>query len=112
MLPACLLTPCVRALGLHLATARYEDTPTSQIDVIKGDLRPKFIDQEQLNDEILHEMMPLFEEWSGVKLKPAIAYGLRVYQNNSALLMHTDKIEVLSVICLADCDCIAHRNKL
>lgn len=46
-------------------TARFEDTPTHQIDVIKGAIRPKFIDQEQLNQDILLEMKPLFEEWSG-----------------------------------------------
>jgi hypothetical protein len=84
----------------HLATARYEDTPARQIDVIKGDLRPKFIDQDALNREILLGLQPMFEEWAGVPLKPAIAYGLRVYQNQSSLLMHVDKIEdhVISAI--------------
>ena len=75
------------SLKQNMATARFEDTPSRQIDVIKGELRPKFIDQEELNEQIIKEMLPLFEEWSGVKLKPAIAYGLRIYQNNSALLM-------------------------
>mmetsp|Transcript_79423 Transcript_79423/g.158584 ORF Transcript_79423/g.158584 Transcript_79423/m.158584 type:complete len:258 (-) Transcript_79423:950-1723(-) len=75
-------------LRAHKDTARFEDTPSRQIDVIKGRLRPKFIDQEDLNREILLELLPMFEEWSGVKLRPAIAYGLRIYQNESSLLMH------------------------
>jgi len=88
------------SLHAHMHDARYEDTPSRQIDVIKGKLRPKFIDQDELNEEILHELLPMFEEWSGVRLKPAIAYGLRIYQNESALLMHVDKIEdhVISAI--------------
>jgi len=87
-------------LRAHKDTARFEDTPSRQIDVIKGRLRPKFIDQEDLNREILLELLPMFEEWSGVKLRPAIAYGLRIYQNESSLLMHVDKIEdhVISAI--------------
>jgi hypothetical protein len=76
------------SLHKHKASARFEDTPSRQIDVIKGELRPKFIDQEELNREVLLELQPMFEEWSGVKLKPAIAYGLRLYQNGSSLLMH------------------------
>jgi len=88
------------SLREHIDDARFEDTPTRQIDVITGALRPKFIDQDELNREILHGMKPLFEEWAGVPLKPAIAYGLRIYQNESALLMHVDKIEdhVISAI--------------
>lgn len=88
------------SLKQNIGTARYEDTPSRQIDVIKGALRPKFIDQLELNAEILRELKPMFEEWSGVKLVPAIAYGLRVYQNGSSLLMHVDKIEdhVISAI--------------
>ena len=34
-----------KSLERGMAMARYEDTPSRQIDVIKGQLRPKFIDQ-------------------------------------------------------------------
>lgn len=39
-----------------------------------------------------------------MKLKPAIAYGLRIYQNGSSLMMHVDKIEdhVISAILHVD----------
>jgi hypothetical protein len=43
------------------------------------------------NDEILREMQPMFEWWSGIDLTPSIAYGIRAYRNDSSLLMHVDK---------------------
>jgi hypothetical protein len=43
------------------------------------------------NDEILREMQPMFEWWSGIDLRPSIAYGIRAYRNDSNLLMHVDK---------------------
>jgi hypothetical protein len=61
------------SLKAHIKTARFEDTPARQIDVIKGELRPKFIDQEALNEEILIRLKPMFEEWSGVPLMPAVS---------------------------------------
>ena len=76
-----------------LAAARTEDTPTSQIDVIGGEQRPLFIPGGPLNHEVLQGLRGLHEEWAGVELVPAIAYGLRVYRNQSNLLMHIDKVE-------------------
>ena len=69
------MPPCPQSVNARLSaslhanrhTARFEDTPSRQIDVIKGALRPKFIDQEELNHQILLEMQPLFEEWAGVR---------------------------------------------
>ena len=43
------------------------------------------------NNEILEEMKPMFEWWTGMELKGSIAYGIRAYRNNSNLLMHVDK---------------------
>jgi hypothetical protein len=61
---------------------------TSAIDTIHT---PYFIDQEQLNHKILHELLPLHEAWSGVRLHPNNAYGLRVYREDANLNMHVDK---------------------
>ena len=34
----------------------------------------------------------MHEEWAGgMKLKPTSAYGVRLYQNGSSLVMHYDK---------------------
>ena len=54
---------------------------------------PYFILHEEMNREILHELLPLHEAWSGGKLVLYNAYGLRVYRNNSNLLMHLDNIK-------------------
>ena len=38
----------------------------------------------------------MHEEWAGgMKLKPTSAYGVRLYQNGSSLVMHYDK----AIIC-------------
>lgn len=47
--PANVIRDLMESLHTNMATARYEDTPDSQIDVIGGDMRPKFIDQDDLN---------------------------------------------------------------
>ncbi|KAL1505123.1 hypothetical protein AB1Y20_008882 [Prymnesium parvum] len=54
--------------------------------------RPKFISQPQLNREAMEALLRAHEEWSGVRLQPVTAYGLRVYTNGSTLLMHHDKV--------------------
>lgn len=60
----------------------------------EDDLLPKFIDVPFLN-EIHKELMPLHEAWIGgnIKLRPTSAYGIRLYQNNTSLVMHYDKVE-------------------
>jgi len=51
-------------------------------------------------------LRPLHEAWSGVELVPQTAYGLRIYRNQSCLLMHTDSPEthVISSILHIDHD--------
>jgi hypothetical protein len=73
--------------------------------VCDGDERPYFVNTG-LNRKVLNELKPFHEEWSGVELKPSIAYGLRVYKNGSALTMHTDRIDthVISSILHVDRD--------
>jgi len=55
------------------------------------DKRPYFIEQPELNNYIVNSLLPLHEAWSGVKLVPNNAYGLRVYRDGSNLNMHVDK---------------------
>lgn len=63
------------------------------IKTIEGEdhSRPIMIGSPSDNNDILHEMQPLFEWWSGLELTPSIAYGIRAYRNDSNLLMHIDK---------------------
>lgn len=95
----------------------YEEYHTN---IIEADGLPLFIDQPELNVEVLRRLKPMHEEWSGVPLNALTAYGmwqdrqmdifycsssaassltslflpfigLRVYRNNSNLLMHVDR---------------------
>lgn len=59
---------------------------------LETDLLPYFVEDKDMNREILESLKPLHEAWiGGVELAPYYAYGLRVYRNNSNLLMHVDK---------------------
>ena len=46
----------------------------------------------------------MHEEWSGIELVGATAYGLRLYQNNSRLLMHVDKSSTHVISCILHID--------
>jgi len=62
-----------------------------RINVIETEKNNWFIPLGGLTDKILRALQPMHEKWSGIKLQPATAYGLRLYRNNSSLLMHCDK---------------------
>lgn len=64
--------------------------PEHHIPVIGGE-RPIMITDGNDNRQVLNEMKPMFEWWSGIDLQPSIAYGIRAYRNDSNLLMHVDK---------------------
>jgi len=71
---------------------RYEH----EVDAIycPPDKLPKFIDLREVAREVHLALLPMHEEWAGgMKLKPTSAYGVRMYQNGSSLVMHNDKIE-------------------
>jgi hypothetical protein len=51
--------------------------------------RPLFIQQWSLNKLVLEELKPMHEEWAGIPLIGEVAYGLRVYRNQSILYMHS-----------------------
>lgn len=94
----------------ELKESLYNGLPTARtetfINVIEGegDERPLFIDQPELNRKVLRDLKPLHEEWSGVELEGSIAYGLRVYRNNSALYMHVDKLRTHVISCILHVD--------
>ena len=69
-------------------------------EVIPGPNDPWFVDIPELTEQVLHEMHPYIEAWSGLHVEPYLAYGFRLYRNESALYMHLDEFEthVLSLI--------------
>eukprot|EP01038_Epipyxis_sp_PR26KG_P012556 gene12556-16840_t len=60
-------------------------------DSIYGPVAPKMIDLGGLDHEVLRELTYLHEEWSNLELIPTSAYGVRMYQNGSSIVMHYDK---------------------
>ena len=42
-------------------------------------------------NQVLNELQTYPETWSGMELTPVIAYGFRLYRNNTSLRMHVDK---------------------
>lgn len=64
-----------------------------QIDAVYTPLPSKFVDMNDVNWEVINDLKPLHEEWvGGMKLKATSAYGTRLYQNGSSLVMHYDKV--------------------
>ena len=60
------------------------------IPAIEG-LRPWFIDRPDLTKRVLNELQTFPETWSGMELTPVVAYGFRLYRNQSRLHVHVDK---------------------
>lgn len=74
----------------HWDTLRQE----SAVNAIyqRPGLPPKMVNLQQLARELHLELQPYLEAWAGgIKLKPTSAYGVRLYQNGSSLVMHNDK---------------------
>lgn len=71
-----------------LPHARYE----ADVPVINGN-RCKFIHRSDLTRRVLEELHDYAETWAGIPLIPFKAYGFRLYQNDSQLLMHVDKAQ-------------------
>ena len=72
-----------------LRTATYEN----EVKVIDGPRPPLFVKRPDLTDRVLHELKHYAETWAGIPLTPYRAYGFRLYQNNSQLHMHVDKMQ-------------------
>ena len=89
-------------LHAGLATAK----PEKEVDVIFGgeDSRPLFVQNGILNGKALEVLRPMHEEWAGVPLKGATAYGLRAYRNSSSLQMHIDKSGTHIISCILHVD--------
>lgn len=70
-----------------------------RVNGIYGSLPCKFVDlPNSMEVEIMDELQSLHEQWAGgIKLRPTSAYGVRLYQNGSSLMMHHDK-----VLCVVD----------
>jgi len=100
--PPDLVQELVDALHAGLPTAR----PEANIDVIFGDeeSRPLFVQNDLLNRKVLDSLRPMHEEWAGVPLRGALAYGLRAYRNSSSLLMHVDKSLTHIISCILHID--------
>jgi hypothetical protein len=54
------------------------------------DKNPFMVNTEHVNKIILEGLQEMHEQWVSKALKPIVAFGLRVYQNQSQLLMHLE----------------------
>ncbi len=54
--------------------------------------------------QTLNVLKPLHEAWSGIPLIGSIAYGLRIYRNDSQLNMHTDRSNTHVISCILHVD--------
>lgn len=64
-----------------------------------------FYQDVEFNRQILSELQPAHERWSGLSLKQAVCYGIRIYQHGSYLYNHSDSASthvISGTICI-DC---------
>jgi hypothetical protein len=47
----------------------------------------------QLNRNVLFSLRRHHVRWSNIRLEPSLAYGLRLYTNQSRLAMHVDRLD-------------------
>lgn len=98
------LTQAPDLLTMDIQQAIYDGLPHARteglINVIAGPKAPLFIDRPELNRRALRELQPILEAWSGLELVPAMAYGFRLYRNDSSLWMHTDRAQTHVISCI------------
>lgn len=86
--PQSLINDLRHAIRSGVGKARLE----KPVEVIEGPT-PWFIDRPDLTRRVLRELQHYAETWAGMPLTPYIAYGFRLYRNESALWMHVDKMQ-------------------
>ena len=94
----------VEELKTSLHNGLKHPATEGKIEPIETEELPYFIHQPELNQKVLRELQPMHEQWSGVPLKGATAYGLRAYRNNSVLFMHIDKMQTHIISCILHVD--------
>jgi len=62
-----------------------------QIDAVFTPIPSKFVNMRGVDQQVLKDLLPHHEQWSGMKLRGTSAYGTRLYRNGSSLAMHYDK---------------------
>jgi hypothetical protein len=97
------LTRAPEDLTEELRQAIFDGLPTARpegdTEVIDGPI-PLFIDRPDLTTEVLARLQPILEAWAQIELEPSIAYGFRLYQNQSRLWMHVDRTQTHVISCI------------
>jgi len=91
----------------HFATHARQfscEGQTGVIETINSSSLPALIyDDSQFNAQLCALLQPIHEQWCGMPLVTANAYGIRVYQHGSYLHNHVDLIQshvISSTICV------------
>lgn len=80
--------------AVDAAVAHWDDLPYENgvDDSIYAFDTPKFAFLNDLANEVIQELRPMHEAWiGGIPLRATSAYGVRLYQNGSTIVMHNDK---------------------
>lgn len=82
------------------AVADWDNIPIEEgvSDSIYGPNAPKFVDIGPLAYEVLDDLKELHENWSGLELMGTSSYGVRLYLDGASMVMHNDKVRVVSFI--------------
>jgi hypothetical protein len=90
------LAKCPDDLLRALQQGIHDGLPTAGLEAegaaINGPNQPWYISRPDLTNRVLNEMQSFTEAWVGFPLTAHVAYGFRVYRNESQLYMHTDRL--------------------
>lgn len=79
-----------KKLHIGLATSNYVKEQGAMVVSSPAPSNLIQLSKEEMT-YVLLELLPYHEEWSGLKLEPIIAYGIRSYTDGAVLSMHYDK---------------------
>ena len=92
--------------AVHQGLSDWDNLPYERdVEVIYNAAKqpPKFVHIQSIAERVHRDLLPLHEAWAGgMKLRPTSAYGVRLYQNGSSLVMHYDKVGYWRLVGLVD----------
>ena len=81
------------------AVANWDTIPEEKgvKESIYGTYTPKFVDIGPLAYEVMDDLKSLHENWAGgIELKGTSSYGVRLYRDGASMVMHNDKVSLVS----------------
>jgi len=102
--PQDLVDELKKALKDGMESNSFEEGHVDVIEIGSEETSTLMVSIPSLTGKTLSVLKPFHEAWSGIPLIGSIAYGLRIYRNESQLNMHTDRTNTHIISCILHVD--------